>query len=52
MFRAGLWSIKFQNWNRSSIPMPELELVELKILELELKTGTDFFATVTAVLNN
>ena len=39
---AGLGSIQFQNWNCSSIAIPELELelklVELKILGLELQT--------------
>ena len=48
---AGLGLIHFWNWNCWSIPIliPELELVELKMklelktVELELKTGIDFF---------
>ena len=61
---AGLGSIHFQNWNCSSIPIPELELalelklvelkmeLELKTLELELKTGIEFFATATTVFTS
>ena len=45
LYRPGLGSIQFRNWNCSSIPIPipelelelELKLVELK-MELELKT--------------
>ena len=45
---AGLESIQFRNWNCSSIPIPIPELVlELKTVELELKTGIDFFTTAT-----
>ena len=57
---AGLGSIHFQNWNCSSIQIPipefefefELKLVELKTLELELKTGIDFFATATTAFTS
>ena len=57
---AGLWSIHIRNWNCSSIPILELELkwvelkmeLDLKTLELELKTGIDFFATASTAFTS
>ena len=54
---AGLRSIQFRNWNCSTIPIPipelafALKLVELK-MELELKTGIEFFANATTAFTS